>query len=119
MERQFSALPPVITVNDRLLLHYAVLNDEVGFNSGHGLMFVDGKEIGRVPCLAICQDKDSTQFVLYYCDTDWRPIGIAIYESVDAAKRRVERIYPGSATCWTQASFTESEAERFLEGRES
>ena len=90
-------------VNDLLLLHYAMLNDSVGFNAGHRLMFRDGVEIGRVPCLAICQDKDSPQFMLYYCDGDWKPLGIASYDSVDAAKSRAERIYPGSIACWTQA----------------
>ena len=102
-------------VNDRLLLEYAVLNNSVGFNSGHRLMFVDGKEIGKVPCLAICQDKDSSQFTLYYCDSDWTPLGVAGYDSVDAAKRRAERIYPGSIACWTRAQFTDADAERFLE----
>ncbi len=114
MKRPTSTPPPIIMVNDRLLLHYAVLNDSVGFNSGHRLMFVDGKEIGPVPCLAICQDKDSPQFMLYYCNCDWKPNGIASYDSVDAAKRRAERIYPGSIACWTQAQFTEADAERFL-----
>jgi hypothetical protein len=117
MEQQPSAPPPVIMVNDRVLLHYAFLSDSVGFNSGHRLMFVDGKEIGKVPRLAICRDRDSSQFMLYYCDSDWRPIGIASYDSVGAAKRRAEHIYPGSAACWIEARFTESDAERFLEER--
>jgi hypothetical protein len=114
MEQPTSPPPPVIIVNDRLLLHYAILNDSVGFNAGHRLMFRDGVEIGRVPCLAICQDKDSPQFMLYYCDSDWKPLGIASYDSVDAAKQRAERIYPGSIACWMQAQFTEVDAERFL-----
>ena len=104
-------------VNDRLLLHYAILDESVGFNSGHRLMFRDRVEIGRVPCLAICQDKDSPQFMLYYCDSDWSPVGIASYDTVDAAKRRAERIYPGSASCWVEAQFTEEDANRYLNER--
>lgn len=65
-------------------------------------MFVGGKEIGRVPCLAICQDKSSAHFILYYCDRDWSLIGIASYDTVEAAKRRTERIYPGSFRCWIE-----------------
>jgi len=114
MEQPTSLPPPVITVNDRFLLHYAILSDSVGFNAGHRLMFRDGVEIGRVPCLAICQDKDSVQFMLYYCDSDWKPLGIASYNSVEAAKRRAERIYPGSIACWVQAQFTDADADRFL-----
>jgi hypothetical protein len=114
MEHPSSTPPPIICVNDRILLHYAVLDDSVGFNSGHGLMFVGYKEIGKVPCLAISEDKDSPQFTLYYCDSDWSPIGIAGYDTVAAAKRRAERIYPGSSACWVEANFTEEEAIRHL-----
>jgi hypothetical protein len=78
-------------------------------------MFRDGIEIGRVPCLAICQDKGSPQFMLYNCDSDWKALGVASYDSVEEAKQRAERIYPGSIACWTQAQFTEADAERFLE----
>jgi hypothetical protein len=112
---QPSAPPPIICVNDRVLLQYAVLNGSVGFNAGHGLMFVGGKEIGRVPCLAICQDKGSMQFMLYHCDSDWSPIGIASYDTIAAAKRRAERIYPGSSACWTEAQFTEDDAKHYLD----
>ena len=74
----------MICVNDRVLVHYAVLTDDVGFHEGHGLFFVGGKEIGPVPCLAICQDRESSAFTLYYCDSGWSSIGIAAYESVEA-----------------------------------
>ena len=64
MEEGSSTPPPVICVNDRVLLQYALLDDSVGFRQVHGLLFIEGKEIGRVPCLAICQDKDSEQVTL-------------------------------------------------------
>lgn len=102
MDQRVSPPPPVIMVNDRVLLHYAILNDSVGFNSGHRLTFVDGKEIGRVPCLAICRDRNSPQFMLYYCDSNWGAIGLASYDSVDAAKRIAERMYPGQCTILAQ-----------------
>ena len=105
--------PPLICVNDRVLLHYAVLTDSVGFNAGHRLFFVGRKEIERVPCLAICQDKESLQVTLYYCDSDWSPIGIAGHASVAAAKMRAERIYPGSTSCWVEARYTEEDANRY------
>ena len=111
-----SAPPPIICVNDRVLLHYAVLTASVGFNAGHGLLFVGKKEIGRVPCLAISQDRESSQVTLYYCDSDWTPIGIAGHESVEAAKRRAERIYPGSSSCWVKADFSEEDVNRHLAG---
>jgi len=82
-----------------------MLDETVGYTVGHGLFFVDGKEIGRVPCLVICQDKDSRLFTLYYCDSDWNLLGVATnYQSVDAAKHRAERIYPGSSERWVETS---------------
>ena len=110
-----STPPPKIGVNDRLLVQYAVLTDSVGFTAGHGLFFVDGKEIGRVPCLAICEDKESEALTLYFCGDDWNPIGIAPCASIEAAKRKAERIYPGSSACWLKAHFTAEDANRFVD----
>ena len=117
IEEPASTPPPIICVDDRALLQYAVLNDSVGYNSGHGLMFVGGREIGKVPCLAIYKDKNSPRFMLYHCGSDWSLIGMASYDSVAAAKRGAERIYPGSSDCWVEAQFTEEDAKRFLDER--
>jgi hypothetical protein len=107
--------PPVICINDRVLLHYAVLDESVGYRAGHGLFFVDGKEIGRVPCLAICHERESNKLTLYYCGSDWGLLGVATgYESVEAAKLRAERIYPGSYACWEEAHFTDEDVSRYL-----
>ncbi len=116
MTKQPSNLPPpVICMNDRVLLHYAVLDESVGYRVGHGLFFVDGEEIGRVPCLAICRERDSNNLTLYYCDTDWSLAGVATgYESVEAAKAKAERIYPGSSMCWTEAHFTDEDVSHYL-----
>jgi hypothetical protein len=115
MKPPSSTPPPIITVNDRVLLHYAILDDSVGYKSGHRSVFVDGQEIGRVPCLAICQDKDSPKIMLYYCESDWSLIGITSYDTVAAAKQGAERIYPRSSGCWVEAHFSEDDAKRYLE----
>ena len=107
--------PPIICVNDRVLLEYALLDDSVGFRDGHGLVFVDGKEMGKVPCLGICSEKESQQVTLYFCDADWRPVGIAGADSIAKAKIRAERIYPGSSARWIQAHFTGEDVSRHLE----
>ena len=97
--------PRRITLADSHVVCYAVLDETVGYTSGHGLFFVDGEEIGRVPCLAICQDKDTPRFTLYFCNSAWNMLGVAAdYQSTDAAKHRAERIYPGSSSCWTDAN---------------
>jgi hypothetical protein len=107
--------PPVIAENDRVLLWYAWLDGSVGYTEGHGLFFVGGKEIGRVPCLAICEEKLSGKPTLYYCDENWKMLGVAAnYESIEAAKRRAELIYPGVATRWVESHFTDEDADRHL-----
>lgn len=120
MENSPNIPPPIICLNDRLLLHYAVLDESVGYTVGHGLFFAGGKEIGRVPCLAICQEKESGRFTLYYCDSDWSLLGVATnYESVDAAKRQAERIFPRLSARWIEANFTDQDASRYLDESQS
>ncbi|SRR6266704_2231049 len=114
-QKPFQIPPPIICVNDRVLLHYAILDESVGYRAGHGLFFVDGKEIGRVPCLAICLERESNKLTLYYCSSDWSLVGVAAgYESVEAAMARAELIYPGSSSCWIKARFTEEDVSRYL-----
>jgi len=99
MENRPPTLPPTITLDDNALLCQAVLDESAGCTVGHGLFFVEGKEIRRAPRLAICRDKASGLFTLYHCDEDWKPLEVATnYQSVEAAKNRAERIYPGSST---------------------
>src|SRR5713101_8034109 len=44
----FAPGPPPVVCSERVL-HYAVLDDTVRYNSGHRLFFVGGKELGRFP----------------------------------------------------------------------
>ena len=76
MKRHPVIPPRKITRNDRALVCYALLDESVSYTAGHGLFFVEGKEIGKVPCLAICQDKDTRLFTLYYCNKNWKLLGV-------------------------------------------
>ena len=104
--------PPVI--DHARLLHYAVLDGWVGYR-GHTSLFVDGKELGRVPCLAICSDPRLQEIFLFHCDDQWDVLGCAGYGTVEAAKAEGERIYPGLSSSWIDSYVTEQEAERFLD----
>jgi hypothetical protein len=95
-------------------LEYAVLDDSVGF-SGRTLLFVDGKELGPAPCLAICQKLKATEVLLFHCDSDWTVLGAGFYAAVSEAKKRAERIYPGISPCWIDAQVTEDAAVRWLD----
>lgn len=110
-----SAPPPIICVNDRIVLEYAILDDSVGYNPDHRRLFIGDKPMWRLPCLAISQDKNSPQVMLYCCESDWSPIGIAGCNSIANAKRLAEKMYPGVSACWVAAAFTEEDRERFLE----
>jgi hypothetical protein len=112
-EQPAESPPPVI--GSGRVLHYAVLNETVGYRKGHGLFSVDQEELGKVPALAICQGKTPSEFLLYHCAADWNILGVATYDSVGAAKRRADRIYPGSMACWSEAHFTEENATRYLD----
>jgi hypothetical protein len=96
------------------VLEYVVLNDSVGF-SGRTLLFVSGNELGRVPCLAICENKRLPNILLFHCDKEWTVLGSAGYATVREAKERAERTYPGLSNFWIDAKVSEEMAERYLD----
>ena len=77
----------VICVNDRVLLEYSRLDDSVGFREGHHLLSVGDKAVGRVPCLAICKDKESTQVNFHGCDSGWT-VALAGMSSVEGGEAK-------------------------------
>ena len=103
--------PPAIDCSR--LLFYAVIDSSVQF-SGRTLLFVDGRELGRVPCLAICDGKRSSEVLLFHCDSGWTTLGCSAHQSVQDAKTRAERIYPGISTLWVNADVSEEAAEVYL-----
>jgi hypothetical protein len=102
--------PPPVLANARVL-EYAVLGKNVSY-SGHSSLFVDGKELGPVPCLVICQSFDRAEALLLHCDRDWNVLGLAGYTSLAEAKQHAERIYPGVSAHWTKANVTEAKAPK-------
>jgi hypothetical protein len=109
-----SALPPPAIASDRLLF-YAILDKLVGFTSGHGLQFVDGEDIGKVPFLAICQARSPAEVLLHFCEKGWNSIAVSVHDSAANAKRRAEKIYPGSEACWMEAKVSDVEVENYLD----
>src|SRR5580700_414603 len=106
--------PPSTPVIDcSRLLGYAIVDNTVQF-SGRTLLFVDGKELGRVPCLAICENKKLSEVLLFHCDREWNTLGCSAHPSVAEAKARAERIYAGISTRWVDAGVSEQTAEAYL-----
>jgi ClpX C4-type zinc finger len=103
--------PPVLDC--ARLLHYAVLDAAVKF-SGRSLLFVDGKELGAVSCLAICEDKNTTGVLLFHCAVDWCVLGCSAHDTVSDAKARAERVYNSVSTRWVDANVSRETAESYL-----
>lgn len=106
--------PPVLDC--ARVIEYAILNESVGY-SGRTLLFVDGKELGEVPCLAICADKEPPGVMLFHCDREWTVLGCSAHGSITEAKDHAERIYAGLSACWVDAHISEEQAERYLDDR--
>jgi hypothetical protein len=103
--------PPPVLLGERVVA-YALNERGVEF-SGHTNLFVDGREIGRVPRLVLCRKK-SSEVLLLHCNRAWSVKGIAAYPSLRYARKRAERIYPGVSNRWVQMNVTSPQAERYL-----
>jgi len=103
--------PPALLDGARVL-EYAVLDNSVRY-SGHSSLFIDGKEVGPVPCLAIGQEAHEADVLLLHCSDDWEVVGVAVYPSVAEAKNAAERIYPGTARRWVATQNTEEKVKSF------
>jgi hypothetical protein len=102
--------PPPVLGNARVLEH-AVPDESVTY-SGRSSIFVGDEELGRVPCLAICEDLKDKRILLLFCDHEWDVLAAATFESRVAAKDRAERIYPGLSSRWIESHVTEEEASK-------
>lgn len=105
--------PPPVTCGEERVIHFAILDDSVGYRAGH---FLDGEGINKVPCLAICQYEGRRIVTLYCCDAHGDFLStIGDCDSLAAAKQRAERIWPGSLACWTEAQFTQDDVNCYLD----
>jgi hypothetical protein len=104
--------PPVL--DSARVLAYAVVDESVIY-SERGCLFVDGKLLGPVPRLAICQKLGESEIMVFHCDNEWNVLGVAGgYSSVRDAKAAVESAYRGLSNKWADTSVTEDKAREFL-----
>jgi hypothetical protein len=96
------------------LIKYALLDKSVGY-AGRTLLFVDGKELGRVPRLAICADKKPPGVLLFHCNRKWDVLGCSAHSSMSEAKQSAESIYPGLSPRWVNPRVTKKQSERYLD----
>lgn len=103
--------PSAPVIASARILVYARVDEGVQF-AGRTLLFVDGKELGPVPRLAICHSKRDEKFLLFHCDREWNVEGVSAHSSLDEAKAKAESIYPGVS--WVDANVSEEAAEAYL-----
>ena len=105
--------PPPVLASARVL-EYAILDGSVGF-SGKSRVFVERRELGRVPRLAIGETLEGGEVLLLYCDEDWSVLAAAGYRSPTHAKARAERTYPGVSRLWADAGVSRDAALAYAE----
>jgi hypothetical protein len=99
------------------VIEYATVDDTVTFEQRHTLN-VGGEWLGEVPNLAICQNLDETQFMVFHCDRDWNVLGVAAgFTSTGDAKAKTERSYRGVAAKWVASGYSRDEAEKYVTQR--
>src|SRR5215469_9853539 len=93
--------PPPVLDGGRLLA-YAIVDGSI-VHTSKSTLYVDGKLLGRVPKLAICQSQDTTETLLLFCDEGWNSLGAVACASMDEARKRAESEYRGIESKWIDA----------------
>jgi hypothetical protein len=101
--------PPHV-INGSRLLFYSLMPRTVGY-SGKISILIGGKEVGRVPRLAIADSLREKGIYLLHCDKNWDLISLdGLFKSVTDAKRRAELMYPGVTRSWKKLTVSKREA---------
>lgn len=108
------ATPPPVIGSARVLA-YATVDDTISF-TGQQSLDVDGKPLGAVPCIALCEDIHHEQagFFVAYCDENWEAIGIVPTTDPESALRQVEHYYRGISQRWTHTTVTVQQAREWI-----
>ena len=96
------------------VLSYAAVDVGVQF-AGRTLLFVDGKELGPPPRLAICEDVKTGRILLFHCTRRWRVLGCSGYATPEEAKLRAAGIFHGVSSQWKNADVSPQAARAYLD----
>jgi hypothetical protein len=108
-----SAPPPAI--DSARVLAYAILDDSVQW-TGRQKLTHDGKEVGPVPCLALCQNAwgDWEQIHIFHCNGDWEVLGAGGAPTIEEAKASAERSYRGISPKWVFVNTPREQAREWI-----
>ena len=107
-------LKPPPALDQCRVLQYAILDASATY-SGHSDLYVGDKEVGPVPRLAICQEGKGDEVLLLHCDDSWESLGATAYSTIEEARAKAERIYPGVSKLWIDANVSEEQAAAYLD----
>ena len=107
------APPPVL--NSARVLAYAVIDESVQW-TGRQRLYLGDKEVGPVPCLALCQNigGGTKDILVFHCDNDWEVLGVTGGDTVDLAKAGAERAYRGVTAKWVEINVSVETAEAWM-----
>lgn len=92
--------PPSI-LDSAKVLAFAIVDNDVIYENRKTL-YVNGVLLGAVPKLAICQNPDENEVMVFHCNKDWNVLGVSAHLSILEAVQIVERSYNGLLQKWVQ-----------------
>jgi hypothetical protein len=107
-----SSPPPII--DSARVLYYVSVGDDIEYTEKIHLI-VGGERLGRVPALAICRSYYIPgDILLLFCDGEWNSLGCIAFTTVDEAKLKAERGYPGLIARWVKSTHDDDAVADFL-----
>jgi len=105
--------PPVL--NFARVLAYAILDESVQW-TGRQTLFYDGRQVGPVPCLSLCQNtwENHTDILLFHCNAEWEVLGASSAPSLEEAQDSAENAYRGVSTKWIMLNTSEEDAREWI-----
>jgi hypothetical protein len=109
-----SGTPPPVLDRARVIA-YAIVDESVKW-TGRQLIFVDGKELGPVPRLALCRcDRGEIEDILvFHCTDEWEVLGCSGHDTLEKAKAKVEIAYSGVSEKWIDTNISEEAAKQWI-----
>jgi hypothetical protein len=110
-------MPPPL-IDSAKLLAFAYNDEEVEFTDKIDLFvgeIENLKRIGEMPCLAICSNYLApNDILLFFCNAKWESQGVIEFKSIEEAKSKAERGYPGISKKWEESPYTIDDVNKFL-----
>jgi hypothetical protein len=104
-------VPPLIDC--ARVLFYAIVDDTFR-HVPKGTLYAGGRKIEAVPRLAIVRNLVDDGIMLLHCGDEWESLAVSGVGDVDDLKRQANEHYPGLATKWQKAPYTDVEFAKAL-----